>query len=852
MCNLDPLVDAMFHPEIPYFDEEHLIVGGIIGFLSIILFGLLILYVRHLDNALRKIKTLSQSEIEQIRALRESEKRFSDIAENASEWIWEVDATGKYTYTNPVVEKLLGYAPQEILEKHFYDLFHPEDQEELKRVAFAAFSAGRPFQEFLNRNLHKNGKVLWLLTSGVPILDGQGNLLGYRGADINITARRQAEEALKESERFLADIFDNLQDGLCVLDPDLNIRRVNPTMEEWFPQRHPLQGQKCYFAYHGRETPCEVCPTRETLKTGKAAHKMVPHPVGVGEAAKWMEIYTYPLLAPATEQIAGVIEYVRDVTERKLAEEALRQANEKLTALIQASPLAIIGIDTEGRVTSWNPAAERIFGWTREEVLGRLLPIVPEKRLEHFHRVRHSELGGECLVGMELDALDRQGSLVDIKLFTAGLYTADGKVAGEVAIIEDISAYQRAQEALREREEQLRQAQKMEAVGRLAGGVAHDFNNILTAISGYAELLLPGMTDQESLQEVREIQEAAQRAASLTRQLLAFSRKQVFQPKVLDLNRVLKNLDKMLRRVISEDIDLVFFPGEGLGRVLVDPVQIEQVIMNLAVNARDAMPAGGKLTLETANVDLDEAYVSDHLEVQPGPYVVLSVSDTGIGLDEATRGRLFEPFFTTKGQGKGTGLGLSTVYGIVKQSGGHIWVYSETGQGTTFKIYLPRVDGSGETADACELPRPLAAGSETVLLVEDEDLVRQVVRRILERHGYTVLAADRGPEALRISEGFPGPIHLVLTDVVMPEMSGRETVEAVRLNRREIRVLYMSGHTENAIVRHGVLEPGIAFIQKPFRHEELLARMREVLDSPPLASDSPAGDPQGKLASRQS
>lgn len=379
-------------------------------------------------------------------------------------------------------------------------------------------------------------------------------------------------------------------------------------------------------------------------------------------------------------------------------------------------------------------------------------------------------------------------------------------------------------------ETQLLHSQKLEAVGRLAGGIAHDFNNLLTAIIGYSEMALRDAEDRGKLRnDVEEIRKAADRAASLTRQLLAFSRRQVLQPKVLDVNAVVRDVDKMLRRLIGEDVDLVTVLTEDIGRIKADPGQIEQVLMNLAVNAKDAMPKGGKLTIETANVELDEAYARAHTSVIPGPYVLVALSDTGHGMDAETQAKIFEPFFTTKEKGKGTGLGLSMVYGIVKQSGGNIWVYSEPGKGTTFKVYFPRVE------DAVEVPRIAAPavsrlqGSEVVLLAEDEEAVRELARDILERNGYTVLAASEGAEALGIAQAHEGEIHLLLTDVVMPGMRGRDLFERLAPLRPGLNVLYMSGYTDNAVVHQGILVPGTHFLQKPFTPDALLRKVREVL-----------------------
>jgi CheY-like chemotaxis protein len=371
----------------------------------------------------------------------------------------------------------------------------------------------------------------------------------------------------------------------------------------------------------------------------------------------------------------------------------------------------------------------------------------------------------------------------------------------------------------------------MEAVGRLAGGIAHDFNNLLTVISGRAQLVLGRMShDSRDRRPLELIHKTSQRAAALTRQLLAFSRKQILQPKILDLNAVVSAVVPMLGRLIGEDVALVFEPKPHLAKIKADPGQLEQVILNLVVNARDAMPEGGKLTLETANVTLDAQYARQHAGVEPGAYVMLAVSDTGIGMDADTQVRIFEPFFTTKEPGKGTGLGLSTVYGIVKQSGGNIGVYSEPGKGTTFKVYLPRTEDLEEAPE--QLLSPPQGGVETLLLVEDEDDLRELASEILQTYGYTVLVANRAREAAVLAERYAGPIQLLLTDVVMPEMSGRALAEQLAPLRPEMRVLYMSGYTDHAIVHHGSLDPDTHFIQKPFMPDGLARKVREVLDAP--------------------
>jgi signal transduction histidine kinase/CheY-like chemotaxis protein len=390
----------------------------------------------------------------------------------------------------------------------------------------------------------------------------------------------------------------------------------------------------------------------------------------------------------------------------------------------------------------------------------------------------------------------------------------------------------RAEEVEKRLESQLQQAQKMEAIGVLAGGVAHDFNNILTTIIGNAHMALMKVGKDSPLrEEIEEIKIAGERAASLTRQLLSFSRKQIIQPKVVDLNELLTDIEKMLGRLIGEDVELLTIPDPELWQVEVDPGQMEQVIMNLTINAKDAMPMGGKLTIETANMNLKESYFHEHgIESQPGFYVMLAVSDTGSGMDKETQERIFEPFYTTKGIGKGTGLGLSTVHGIVKQSKGFIWVYSELGKGSTFKAYFPMVKEDVDAKEKERTPVTELGGTETVLLVEDDDSLRKLARTVLKQRGYKVLEAENGEDALSVSEAHDGPIALMITDVVMPKMSGKETVERLQPLYPQMKVIYMSGYTDNAIVHHGVLAPGLNFLEKPFSPEDLARKVREVLD----------------------
>jgi PAS domain S-box-containing protein len=529
------------------------------------------------------------------------------------------------------------------------------------------------------------------------------------------------------------------------------------------------------------------------------------------------------VLSDADGRPARLTGAVLDVTARRQAEEALRRANDHLEAVVQSAPLAIFSLDAEGRVTTWNPAAEHLFGWTAAEVLGEALPIVPLEGRGESQEIRQHVLRGESLTGVELVRQKKDGTTVTVNLFAAPLHDAAGHTAGILALLEDVTGVKRL-------EQQFLQAQRMEAVGRLAAGVAHDFNNLLTAILGSSEFLLEilpvGHAGREDAEETRN---AALRAADLTRQLLAFSRQQVLAPRVLSVNEVVIGMDKLLRRLIGEDVDLRTVLAQDVGAVRADAGQLEQVIVNLAMNARDAMPDGGKVTIETANVVLGELFAAGRVVVAPGSYVVVAVSDTGMGMDANTQARAFEPFFTTKPKGKGTGLGLATVYGIVRQSGGYVWLYSEPGSGTTFKVYLPRVDAPPEPSPGAAATVGSLRGSETILLAEDQDEVRALTRRILEKQGYRVLVAANGGDALRLAEQHGGTIDLLLTDVVMPGMGGAELRLRLGPLHPEMKVLFLSGYTDEAILHHGVLDPGVAFLQKPFTPEILARKVREVL-----------------------
>ncbi len=507
----------------------------------------------------------------------------------------------------------------------------------------------------------------------------------------------------------------------------------------------------------------------------------------------------------------------------------LKNSEGFVLALLESASQAILAIDAAGRIVLANGRAEQIFGYVRQELLQAPMEMLLPESKRSVHLGQRNEFMAHPRVrpmgiGMDLAARRKDGTEFPVEISLSHIQTEEGVFA--IAFVSDISQRKLL-------EEQLAQAQKMEAVGRLAGGVAHDFNNMLTVISGYTRMILDELPPDDALRaNAEEIQMAADRAAGLTNQLLTFSRRQVMRPRVINVNTVLAETEKMLRRLIGEDIVLTLNPAPEVGNIRADPGHIEQAIVNLVVNARDAMPNGGHITIETANVVLDNVYATGHLGVNPGDYVMIAVSDTGFGMNAETKRHIFEPFYTTKPKGKGTGLGLATVYGMVKQSGGDIWVYSEPGRGTTFKLYFPTVAESATGSEGRDAAPTKSRGHETILVVEDEEAVRDLTVRILRQLGYTVLTASAGAEALEIANAHQGPITLLVTDVVMPGMTGKQLAGSLMQNRPDLRVLYVSGYTENTVLSRGGLDPGVEFLPKPFSREMLASKLRSMLDPP--------------------
>lgn len=625
----------------------------------------------------------------------------------------------------------------------------------------------------------------------------------------------QAEETLR---KFIRGVE---QSPACVVITDVEgrIEYVNPKFTEltgYAPEE--VYGQNPRILKSGHTPPEQYRQLWETILAGGQWSGEFLNRKKNGEL-----YWELALISPVQSSAGDITHFIavkEDITERKRFEREIRQAHDRLRAVIETSPLAICTLDAEGRVTSWNGAAQRISGWSAEEVLGQVLPVVTEDFSRVFWTRFEEAARGRSFASLQGSGRRKDGRRLEMEVWGVPLPQAEARNS-VLLLFADITERKWL-------EGELRQAQKMEALGRLAGGVAHDFNNLLTIISGYGELLLT-QVPEPLREDVRAILEGAERATTLTRQLLALSRRQAGRPRVVDLNTVIRGMEQIIRRALGEGVTLELLLRASLWPVKADPGQLEQILLNLAVNARDAMPRGGRLVVATANCTRTEAAA---LHLPPGQYVRLTVRDTGEGLDPETCQRIFEPFFSTKSTDKGTGLGLAIVYGIVKQSGGEVFVDSRLGEGTIFTIYLPRSSGIPASRAALAAPPPRAEGGESILLVEDEDAVRHLVRNVLVRHGYVVLDAPGGEQALEMFERHADRVALLLTDVVMPGMSGRELAARLRARRPELKVVYMSGYPGDVLGDRGIPEPGMTLIQKPFTPRTLLRRLREVLAKP--------------------
>jgi two-component system, cell cycle sensor histidine kinase and response regulator CckA len=760
-------------------------------------------------------------------ALRASNESLRALIHASPLAIIALDASGRITLWNLAAEKTFGWTEGEVFGRP-NPIVAGERQEEYARI-LGGVMRGEAVSDVATRRRRKDGTDIDVILHAAPLRDGQGRIHGGIAVVADVTAQKTAARQMQRQ----AQMLDLANEPILILDNRNSITYWNRGAERlygWTKEEALGKDIRTLFRTEFPE-PYEEIEER-LLQQGRWEGELVrtradgERIIVASRWTLWLDERGHP---------SAILEIGDDITARKGAEEALRVSEERYRSFVQNFQGIAYQTDIRFMPVFLHGAVEKITGYIECEFLLGKPPweeiVHPDDRpafLESGRKVR--EAPGRS-AEIEYRIIRRDGQVRWVHDISQSLPGPNGAPAYCQGAVYDITELKRAQEELRRSEEQLRQSQKMEAIGRLAGGIAHDFNNLLTAILGYSEVLLHRLPAEGPLRrEVEEIKKAGDRASSLTRQLLAFSRRQVLQPKVLDLNAIVASMENMLRRLIGEDIELVTVLGRRLGAVKADPGQLEQVIVNLVVNARDAMPEGGRLTVETGR---SEGHGETGILPPPGGWVVLSVTDTGVGMDEETRAHLFEPFYTTKGPGKGTGLGLSTVYGIVAQSGGHIAVESEPGRGTTFRIYLPRAEE--ERPGEAGRPRLFAIpgrGTETILLVEDEEAVRSLASEILRMNGYSVLEAADGEEALLLSGQHAGPIALLLTDVVMPRLSGFELARRLRTLRPGLKVLYMSGHTDIADIPPEGLASGAAYIQKPFTPGVLARTVRALLDAP--------------------
>jgi len=780
----------------------------------------------YLMGTFRDITERKQAE----EALRKSEERFRLAFENANTGVCLVDPDGNLTRVNNKMCEIFGYTKQELEAMTVNDIAHPEDIDKSPEFIQETLQGKIDRGTFEKRYFHKKGHVVTCQVSSSLVRDANGSPLYFISHVHDITEHKRAEEKLADSEIMYRTLVNALPDGITVTGIDRRINFISPQAQKIFGLDSPDDAI-------GR-SPLEYIASEDQEKATANIQRLVErrqiseneYTLLRKDGSRFAGEIHSSVITDISGNLKGIIGVTRDITERKKAEEALQKEREISLSILENAPYGVALIDKGGEYIYINPEFTNITGYALQDIpTGKdwfQKAFSNPKDRERMIQVWKKDRSKGNMINREFSINRKDGKTNEIE--TRSTFLRDGRA---VMVLHDTTEQKRAEEEMKSLQEQLRQSQKMEAIGRLAGGIAHDFNNLLTIIKGYSQLSLIELKEDTPLKgNIEHIHTATDRAADLVRQLLAFSRRQILEMKAWDLNTILTNLQNMLRRLIGEDIKLTTILAEDLGSVKTDLGWIEQAIMNLVVNARDAMPSGGKLTIETGNAVLDEAYVSGRVGVKPGRYVMFSVSDTGVGMTPEVRERLFEPFFSTKEKDKGTGLGLSTVYGIVKQSDGDIWVYSEPGKGSTFKIYLPRVDEPPEQLREKVSGDELLRGSETILLVEDEEEVRKLAVRVLERQGYKVLAARDGDEALLICEGHQDPIHLMLTDVVMPGMNGHELAERLESLHPRMKVLYMSGYTDNAIVLHGVLVEGVNYIQKPFTVDALTKKVREVLE----------------------
>jgi len=680
----------------------------------------------------------------------------------------------------------------------------------------------------------RDGRWIDVSVAVSPIKDSTGKIVGASKVARDITERKRAEAALRQSEEQFRLIMENLADLVAVLDLDGRRLYNSPSYREILGDPDKLRGSSSFDQVHPEDRARVQQAFQETVRTG-VGQRLEYRLVSQDGHARYIESQG-SVIRDAHGRVSQVVVVSRDVTERREAEEALRWSETQLKVVLESTADGILAVDSKGKVIKANRRFAKLWRIPQSLMDGEddraLLDFVreqlsdPDAFLKKVQSLYTSE-------AVDMDTLGFKDGRI-FERYSSPILT-NGVITGRVWSFRDITERRKLQA-------QFIEAQKMEAVGQLAGGVAHDFNNILAVIVGYSNLIQSDLDPDSPLRKfAEEIQHSADRATGLTRQLLIFSRKETVQPVVLDLNDAVKNLDKMLRRLVDEHIEMEVVPGKQTGRIKADPGYIWQVLMNLVVNARDAMPNGGKLTIATQNVTLDGDYAHTHTGVIPGNYVMVSVSDTGTGMTGEVKAHMFEAFFTTKPAGKGTGLGLATCQTIVQQSGGHIDVESEAGRGTTFRIFFPQVDEPLDIDTVFIKAGPLPRGTETLLLVEDEPGLRRLAQRVLEAQGYTVLLAANGQDALHVAREHKGaPIRLVVTDVIMPQMGGKVMAEWLKITYPGLKILFTSGYTDEAMAQHGVVKAGIDFLAKPFTPAAFARKVRELLDQPNAPTANPA------------
>jgi len=774
----------------------------------------------------RKNEELSETN----RRLRESEERYRALAESAQDSIFIYDDRMRIVYINHHGQEKMQIPLKDLTGKDVSQVFPGDASLHMKLQMAQVLKTGKTFREEMIVP-HPSGTRCEDVQL-VPLFDRDGNAKSVMGIARDITEHMRAEEALRASEVQYRRLFESAKDGILILDAETGvIIDVNPFLMELLDYpREQFIGKKLWEMGFLRDKIVNQDNFHQLQRDECIRYDDIPLEASNGRKRE-VEFVSNAYFVNDRKVIQCNI---RDITERKRAEEELKFRNILLRTQQESSIDGILVVDEKGSVIScnrrfvemWNIPIEVIESKSDLQALHSAMSRVadPARFLEKVRYLydQHHETSHDEILLSDGGVFDR---------YSAPMNGADGKYYGRVWYYRDITEQKLAEKEREKLQTQLIQAQKMESVGRLAGGVAHDFNNMLAVIIGNTEMIMNKTGSAKTYhEELSEILNAANRSADITKQLLAFARKQPVRPKILELNDAVSDTIKMLRRLITEDIDLVWKPGRAFWKVRVDPAQITQILTNLSVNARDAIAGAGTITIETENTEIDEAYVANRPDAAPGLYVMLAVSDNGVGMGREVLAHLFEPFFTTKETGKGTGLGLATVYGIVKQNNGFINVYSEPGLGTTFRIYLPRFIESGAEEPEKEYGSP-QGGSETVLLVEDEEMLIKIARRILEELGYTVLTARTPNQAIRLTQDYTGAINLLITDIVLPEMNGKVLYEKLVSMRSNLKCLYMSGYTADVIAHRGVLDEGIHFLPKPYDNKALARKVREVIDS---------------------